>query len=312
MALDYVASLPRLVRFLKQHHVEIVHTNDGQIHATWAIPARLAGAKLLWHHRGDPMARGANFLAPILANHILTVSRFARPSRPIMPTKSKVTVLHSPFDHPSSIPNRDQCRLLLIRELGLTDDARFVGYFGVLNERKRPLKFVEVIASYRDQFPDPPLHGLLFGIPEPSGPPLDEAVAARAQALGVADRIHLMGFRSPIAPLMCGVEALLVPAVNEPFGRTLIEAMLFGTPVIATDHGGNAEAITDGVNGYLVPPEIPEAFVAPLHRLLSDAGEWKRISETAQKQALCHYGVDAHIKGVMNIYGELARSSAAR
>ena len=88
--------------------------------------------------------------------------------------------------------------------------------------------------------------------------------------------------------------------------------MLLGTPVIATNHGGNAEAITDGVNGYLVPPEIPEAFVAPLRRLLSDAAEWQRISETARKQALCHYGVDAHIKGVMNIYGELARSSAAR
>jgi glycosyltransferase involved in cell wall biosynthesis len=114
-----------------------------------------------------------------------------------------------------------------------------------------------------------------------------------------------MGFRSPVAPFMSAVDALLVPAVNEPFGRTLIEAMLLGTPVIATNHGGNPEAINDGDNGYLVPPEEPEAFVAPLHRLLTDPVEWNRISVTARCQALDHYGVDAHIDGVTNIYDRM-------
>ncbi len=36
----------------------IVHSNDGRTHATWALPAKLAGAKLVWHHRGAPNARG--------------------------------------------------------------------------------------------------------------------------------------------------------------------------------------------------------------------------------------------------------------
>lgn len=311
-AIDYVASLPRLVRFLRRNGVEIVHTNDGRMHATWALPTRLTGARLLWHHRGDPTARGANMLAPLLANHIVTVSKFARPSRPIVPIERKVTVLHSPFDHPSSLPDRDACRHAMTCELGLENNARFAGYFGVLVERKRPLAFVDVIAAYHRRYPAEPLHGLVFGLPEPGGQRLDEAVAARAKDLGIADRIHLMGFRSPVAPFMCAVDALLVPAVNEPFGRTLIEAMLLGTPVIATDHGGNPEAINDGMNGYLVPPETPDAFVEPLHRLLADDAEWKRISETARRQALEHYGVNAHINGVTNIYDRMVRPSAAR
>ena len=49
---------------------------------------------------------------------------------------------------------------------------------------------------------------------------------------------------------MSGTEILLVPAVREPFGRTLIEAMLLGTPVVATDSGGNREAIVDEMNGF--------------------------------------------------------------
>ncbi|MDB5524066.1 MAG: hypothetical protein JWM58_1829 [Rhizobium sp.] len=308
-AIGYIASLPRLVRFLRSQLVEIVHTNDGRMHATWALPTRLAGARLLWHHRGDPEARGANFLAPLLANHIVTVSKFARPCRPIFPIERKVTVLHSPFDHPSSLPDRDACRLAIACELGLEKNTRFVGYFGVLVERKRPLLFVDIVAAYLKRHPTEPLHGLLFGLPEPGGPRLDEAVAARAKQLGISDRIHLMGFRSPIAPYMCAVVGLLVPAVSEPFGRTLIEAMLLGTPVIATDHGGNPEAITDGENGYLVRPEDPEAFVEPLYRLLAEDAEWQRISQVARSQALDHYGVNAHINGVTDIYSRMVRQS---
>ena len=50
----------------------------------------------------------------------------------------------------------------------------------------------------------------------------------------------------------------MVTARGEPFGRTLIEAMHLGTPVIATRHGGNPEAIEDGRNGFLVDPDDPD------------------------------------------------------
>lgn len=306
-AVSYAASLPRLVNFLRRHQVAIVHTNDGQMHATWALPTRLSGARLLWHHRGDPTARAVNVLAPFLANEIVTVSKFARPSQPLLSIDHKVTVLHSPFDHPDSLPDRQGCRRRLAEELQLDANVRFVGYFGVLIDRKRPLKFVEIVAAFARRYPEVQLHGLLFGLPEPGGEPLDRAVVQHALEAGIPERIHLMGFRSPVAPMMCAVDALLVPAVNEPFGRTLIEAMLLGTPVVATDHGGNPEAITDGENGYLVRPEDPEAFVEPLHRLLTDCKEWKRISDTARSGALTQYGVDKHVSGITSLYQRMVR-----
>jgi glycosyltransferase involved in cell wall biosynthesis len=303
--IDYIVRLPSMRKFLRERNIDVVHTNDGRMHATWALPTRLAGARLLWHHRGDPKAQGANMLAPLLANQIVTVSNFAKPSWPILPIGRRVTVIHSPFDHPASVPDREESRLALVRELRLPNDVRFAGYFGSLIERKRPLLFVEIIAAYRRRHPDVPLHGLLFGVPEPDGLRLDESVARLAGELGISSHIHLMGFRSPIAPFMCGVDAMLVPAINEPFGRTLIEAMLLGTPVIATDHGGNPEAICDGENGLLVKPEDAKAFVAPLHRLLTNRGEWQRISETARARALVKYGTDAHVAGITNIYQKI-------
>src|SRR3546814_9556362 len=89
-----------------------------------------------------------------------------------------------------------------------------------------------------------PVTGLLFG--GTLQPGLDKAVLERAARLGIADRIRLMGFRHPSAPWMAACDALLVTAVEEPFGRTLIEAMLLRTRVVAANSGGNPEAIRHG------------------------------------------------------------------
>ena len=111
---DYLANtVPTLRRFLVSNRIQIVHTNDGQIHSTWALAARFSGAKLVWHHRADPDARGVNFIAPVLANHIVTVSRFSRPRRPILPVTHKLSVVHSPFDHPIVTPVCQQIRIAL-------------------------------------------------------------------------------------------------------------------------------------------------------------------------------------------------------
>lgn len=105
---------------------------------------------------------------------------------------------------------------------------------------------------------------------------------------------------------MSGVDALVVPALGEPFGRTLIEAMLLGTPVVATRHGGNVEAIADGRTGHLVDPDDPAAFVGPLLRLRDDAGHRNTITETARREAGARFGIAQHVSRIAAIYRELA------
>lgn len=295
-------TVPRLRNFLKEHDVDIVHTNDGRIHASWVLPTFLSSAKLLWHHRGSPEAKGINILAPLFAKHIVSVSRFATPSNPIVQVSRKLSILHSPFEHPVDPPDRNREHDRLAYELGCAMETRFLGFFGSLIDRKRPILFVDVLNAYISKYPNIPVAGVIFGEVERGRPRLDTAVLERAKELGINDRIHLMGFRKPVEPWMTAVDILLVPAIDEPFGRTLIEAMLLGTPVIATNHGGNPEAIRHGVNGFLVEPDKPEAFIAPLHQLLTEPSTWRRISETARTEAMSRYGIDVHVKKMMEIY----------
>ncbi|MCZ0960633.1 glycosyltransferase family 4 protein [Paracoccus benzoatiresistens] len=307
--LGYVGrALPAMRRYLRKEAIDIVHTNDGRMHVTWAAPARLAGCRLVWHHRGDPTAFGVNRIAPLLADRILTVSRFAMPSRPLRDVSGRVEVVRSPFDLPSRTPDRAASRAMLLSELGLPADTLILGWMGILNRRKRPDHFVRAVAAIAARL-DRPVAGLIFGRPENPQDPLDRACRDLAESLGIADRIHLMGFRSPADRYLAGLDALLITALSEPFGRTLIEAMHVGTPVVATDHGGNPEAITDNRTGFLVDPGPPEAFADPVLRLARDPDLARTITSSARQDVRASYGVDTHVRRVSAIYHDIAHQN---
>ena len=62
--LSTLLGLRKRADLLRKSGATIVHSNDGRTHATWALAAKLAGRKLLWHHRADPEAKGLRYLAP--------------------------------------------------------------------------------------------------------------------------------------------------------------------------------------------------------------------------------------------------------
>jgi glycosyltransferase involved in cell wall biosynthesis len=294
-------TLPALLRFIAENNISIVHTNDGRMHASWALPTALSRASHVWHHRGDPEGIGINMIAPVLADWIITVSRFAKPRRPVRPIDHKWSVVHSPFDANSQV-DRGAARAALLAELGVPPGTRFLAYVGELHKRKRPVHFVDAVADYIEAHPEVPVMGLIFGVVPDGFPALDRAARDRAAERGIPDRVRLLGFRSPIEPYMAALDLLLVPALKEPFGRTLIEAMLLGTVVVATNHGGNPEAIINGETGYLVDPDDSRAFVGPIHRMLSDPAALEHIRDAALAHARSIYRPENHLRGVLDVY----------
>jgi glycosyltransferase involved in cell wall biosynthesis len=302
MAMRLMASVPRLARFLRQRDVRIVHCNDGRTLATWALPAKLSGARLLWHHRGSPRAAGLRLVAPLLADRVAAVSRFASPAPGWYSAAARTQVIPSPFDTVTRY-DRDAARqavLNLLSDAG--PDTRVVAFSGALIDRKRPLLFVEAMAALRLLAPDRDVRGVMLG------EALDdmlERVHALAAEKGMTDRLHFLGFRTPGAQWLAGCDLLMVPAIDEPFGRTLIEAMLVGTPVVATASGGNVEAIRDGLTGLLVPPEDAEALGAACLALLADPVRRDAIADASRVEAGERFGEAKHADAIMAQYAAL-------
>lgn len=291
--------LPR-ARFLRRNRIDIVHVNDGRSSANWALAARLAGAKLLWHHRGDPGALGLRILAPILADQVLAVSSFALPAAGKWSARNKAAVVYSPFDT-SLTADRASARDALLRELGASPDTLLLGYFGAFIARKRPLQFVDAIAKLKERL-DRPVLGLMFG--EARVPAMDTALRKRIADMGMGDHVRLMGYRTPGAFWISACDQLVVPAVREPFGRTLIEAMLVGTPVVAARSGGNIEALEGGF-GLLVEPDDADALAEQCAQLSRDPDAASALASLAQADARQRFSNATHSREVSAIYDRL-------
>jgi len=294
------AGLFARVRFLRTHGVQIVHTNDGRTHATWSLAARLAGASLVWHHRADPEAIGLRVLAPIVASRVLTVSEYSLPEKRVWSAVHKSQVIYSPFDT-SITADRDKARERIREVAGLPKDALLLGYFGSFVPRKRPLLFVDMIAEMRSRL-HRPVYGLMFG--EAKVREMDEALRDHIARTGMDDRIRLMGFRKPGHEWIAGCDQLVVPAIKEPLGRTLVEAMLVRTPVVATRSGGNEEALAGG-NGVLVEPESPTTLADGVQRVLDDPSGTASMLERAAISARERFGKEQHTASVERVYDEL-------
>jgi glycosyltransferase involved in cell wall biosynthesis len=79
---------------------------------------------------------------------------------------------------------------------------------------------------------------------------------------------------------------LVTPSRSEAFGLTNIEAMSVGTPVIGSAVGGIADVIQDGINGFLVPPDVPEILADAITRVLADSALRQRLSRAARERFL--------------------------
>ena len=97
------------------------------------------------------------------------------------------------------------------------------------------------------------------------------------------------------------------PALNEPFGLTLLEAASVGLPVVATSRGGPNDIVGRLQNGTLVAPDDEPALGRALDALLTDREAWKRASANGLSRA-CDYEWDAHAAR----YLDLARAVVDR
>jgi glycosyltransferase involved in cell wall biosynthesis len=94
-------------------------------------------------------------------------------------------------------------------------------------------------------------------------------LVARAQELGIADRVEWLGALGEDAVLreLLAAHAFVLPAHHEPLGVGLMEAMACALPVVGTAAGGVRELVTHGVDGLLVPPRNPEALAGAFEHL---------------------------------------------
>jgi glycosyltransferase involved in cell wall biosynthesis len=132
-----------------------------------------------------------------------------------------------------------------------------------------------------------------------------ERVRRLASAEGVDGTIRFLGRRTDARAFLAAADVVVNPSDFEGLPVVLLEAMALGRPVVATDVGGVASLVIDGISGLLVPPGDPETLGAAVARVLDDPPFAKRLGEAGRDVVEREYGLEPMVRAFEAIYEEV-------
>jgi glycosyltransferase involved in cell wall biosynthesis len=195
------------------------------------------------------------------------------------------------------------------RELKISDGALVVLLPGIIIEWKGQHVLLEAIPEVARQVP-----GVVFlfaGSTAYDRDPYLDGLLHRSQTLGLSETAQFLGHRSDILDLMYLADVVVHTSTSpEPFGRVIVEGMLCGKPVVATQIGGPEEIIKSGRTGILLPPGDPVALSTALIELLQSPDLREAIGRRAMSHAQASYGIDRHAEAVTQVIERAYQRSA--
>jgi D-inositol-3-phosphate glycosyltransferase len=198
--------------------------------------------------------------------------------------------------------------------IGVPPCDRMLLFVGRIEPLKGIDTLIEAIAVMRKQgvFDERSLCLSVIGGDPEVDPEAMSAEMSRVQDLrgqhGLNDLVTFLGKRGQdtLPYYYSAAEAVVVPSQYESFGMVALEAMACGTPVVASQVGGLAFLVQDGVTGFTVPTSDPIALAERLTALINDSGLRQRMGAEAAAFAR-DYGWDVIAKQVVELYEEVLK-----
>ena len=316
-----VAAVAALVRAFRRLRPAIVHTHSSKAGFVGRAAARIAGVPVVIHsihgfgfHDGQPawMRRAliaAEGLAAPWTTHFVSVAatHLDRGEALGIVARARASVLRSGVhlgDLAAAAERAERSgRAALRARLGLPASGPIVGMVACLKPQKAPLDFVE--AAARIAVREPRAVFVMAG-----DGPLKDVVAARARALGIGDRLHLLGWRRDVPDLLHAFDVAVLTSLWEGLPRVVPEAIAAGCPIVATAIDGTAEILRHEEHALLAPPGDPGAVAAQVLRLLDDEALGRRLAGAA-RPLLAGFDIDRMVREQERLYERLLAAAQA-
>ncbi len=315
-----LCTLFRLWRLFRKARVDVVHTHTpkaallGQIAAALArVPVRINTVHGFYYIAFPPgprqfLFRWLELVACRLATKVICVSKEDAETieRRGWISPERVCWIGNGIDLSKFCAARlsPTIRATTREKLGIPADAFVVGAVCRLVREKGVQELLEAFARLRSV--DPSAYLLHVG---PADSSRGEGVSTqRAKDLGIEACSRFVGHRDDIPELLAAMDVFCLPSYREGFPVSVLEASAMGLPVVVTDIRGCREAVTDDVNGLIVPPREVEPLVVALKRLRSDPSMRSRLGAGGRERARGMFDQRQAVKQVVETYIQLAGS----
>ena len=218
---------------------------------------------------------------------------------------SKFVVIPYGFDLSARTNGTEADRAHIRADLGADETTFVVGWVGRLTPIKRPLDLVRVLAALVAEVTDARLCIVGDG-------PEREAVEALAASLGVADRLHVAGYRERLGEWYAAFDAFCLTSANEGTPVAAIEALAAGRPVVATRVGGTPAVVEEGLSGYLADEGDVATLAARLAGLAADPAVRARMGADGAARMHELYGEERMVDDIDALYGQVLADSKSR
>ena len=125
-----------------------------------------------------------------------------------------------------------------------------------------------------------------------------------ADKLKIDDIVSFYGQQKDVAPFLDKASIFVYPSIwQEVFGISIVEAMAYGIPCVATDVGGIPEIIEDGSNGFLCEKSNSNNLASTIEKVINliEAGQGYAISNKARKRAE-EFSIEQTVMNLKNVY----------
>jgi len=194
--------------------------------------------------------------------------------------------------------------------IDVPDDSIVVGIVGNIRWWKGQEYFVRAFMSLGEMYNN--IYGLVIGGYGQEDEEYLKNLKNIAESSDVGKRLKFLGFRDDVPALLKIFDVFVHASITpEPFGMVLLEAMLHGVPVIATDMGGPVEILENGRYGILVPPGDSEAIVDGVEKYLHDSPYREAVIERAQKRVHEVFDLRRTVELVEKLFAEAVPAPTA-
>lgn len=296
--LNFLKQIRSFASFLRQEKIDILHTHDfygnvfGMAAATLAkTPIKIASKR----ETGGMRTKSQQFVENIAFRRadaiVVNADAVAEYVHNFGIPKDKLKVIYNGID------------LSRFTNIGYAaEQLKAIILVANLRHRVKNIPmFLNAAAEVNAKYPD--TRFVIAGEGE-----LKSELEAMTKDLGIAENVEFIGRCMNIPELLKRSFACVLTSDNEGFSNSLIEYMAAGRPVVATNVGGAAEAIIDGVNGFLVMPDAHSSMADRLMQLIEDPAMARKMGDLAREKVTTLFNRETQNQNVADLYRSLQKN----
>ena len=305
---NFIVQLRRLIHFLKENEIDIVHTHDFYTNIFGTTAAAMAQVTARIAYKGETdgfrtsLQKRAERGAFRVAHRVVANSAAVREQLIRDGVRADKIVQHynglnlERVNVPVGLKRNEALKML---DLPRKPARRFVTIVANLQHavKNHPM-FLRAAAQVRAATPDAAF--VVAGEGE-----LMANLRELTAKLGLADDVFFIGRCQNIAELLFVSDVCALSSMAEGFSNAILEYMAAARPVVATDVGGAREAIVEGETGYIVSSGNDAEMAERIIQLLREPERARTMGEQGRLRVIDEFSCERHLQNTLDLYDEL-------